>query len=96
MNRLLTSTTTFEVEGSSDTRHRQGSDFLCDLCDDRRGTGSCSSAHTGGDEHHIRSDHEFGKPFAIFESCFTSDLWIGASAKAFGQLAAQLKTSWRQ
>ncbi|GBU22708.1 hypothetical protein R80B4_02620 [Fibrobacteres bacterium R8-0-B4] len=67
-------------EGAGHYGDREYAEFFCDLGDHRRASVSCSAAHSGGYEQHIRPPEEFFHGVPVLFHGLASD--GGASAGA--------------
>ena len=84
----------FHVERLGHDRHGEDAKLLRDLGHHGRGTGARPTAHTGGDEQHVRAFDHFDDAIAIFHRRLTADFRIRARAQALGDIAADLQTDF--
>ena len=78
-----------EGEGQRDDGDDERAGLLRDSRDDGRGPGAGASAHSGGDEDHIRPFDDGAQLLARLHSRFAADLRIGARAEPLRQLLAE-------
>ncbi len=71
--------------------HGQDAELLGELRDNRRGPCAGSTAHAGGDEHHVRTLEEIDDSVAILECRLSADIGIGAGTEALGHIAPELQ-----
>ena len=81
----------FKREGLGDHRDAQRAEFAGQRSHDRRGAAAGASAETGSDENHVGAFESFDDFLGVFQRGFAADFGIGAGAKSFGQLRAQLQ-----
>ena len=78
-----------EGEGQRDDGDDERAGLLRDSRDDGRGPGAGASAHSGGDEYHIRPLDYGAQLLARLHSRLAADLGVGASAEPLRQLLAE-------
>src|SRR5690606_30273162 len=81
----------FIRERSGNNTDGQDAEFAADLCNDRRAARSCSTAHTGGDESHLRV--YFQDALDLFQTFFGSlatDIGVGPGAESLRKMRAEL------
>src|SRR5690606_14786482 len=87
----LHATTAFERERPRHYGNGENTHFLGHRRDDRRRTGTGTTAHAGGAEHHVGALQHFGDALAIFHGRVTADVRIGPGAQALGDGRAELQ-----
>ena len=86
---------TFERERTGHHRNGEDAHFLGHFGNDRRSTGTGTTAHARGDEHHVGALQHFSDTLAVFQGSLTTDLRVRAGTQALGHASAQLQDGTR-
>ena len=81
----------FHQERLGDHCHRQDAEFLGNLRDDWRCTCTGATAHAGRDEQHVRTFDDLMYAIAVLHGRLATDVRVGARAKSFRDIAANLQ-----
>src|SRR6266851_4000510 len=81
----------FELERLGDDGDGQRAELAGEAGDDRRGAGAGTAAEARRHEDHVGAVDGLDDLFRVLERGLTPDVRIGAGAKPFGQLAADLQ-----
>ena len=84
--RVLAASGGFEGEGLADHAHRQRAGLFCNLRHDWGGAGAGATAHSHGQENHVRAFNSFLNVLAAFLGGLASQIRVSARAQPPGQV----------